>query len=97
MSWDVGQLFRAAGGPPRARSEFVPLRVPFCTINRQPTPAAAHARPGTDPNRCDRGFVGNTIGQANAVSNKPLDLRYCKYAGANLSGKTLSGGCWDRW
>lgn len=35
--------------------------------------------------------MGNTIGQANAVSNKPLDLRFCKYAGDNLSGKTLSG------
>jgi hypothetical protein len=23
-----------------------------------------------DPNRCARGFVGNTIGQANAVSDK---------------------------
>jgi hypothetical protein len=45
----------------------------------------------TDPNRCERGYVGNTIGQANAVSNKPLDIRFCKYAGANLSGKTLSG------
>lgn len=44
-----------------------------------------------DPNRCERGYVGNTIGQANAVSNKPLDLRFCKYAGDNLSGKTLSG------
>ncbi|EFN56912.1 hypothetical protein CHLNCDRAFT_51710 [Chlorella variabilis] len=45
----------------------------------------------SNPNRCDRGFVGNTIGQANAVSNKALDLRFCKFAGANLSGKTLSG------
>ncbi|PSC69801.1 Thylakoid lumenal kDa chloroplastic [Micractinium conductrix] len=44
-----------------------------------------------DPNRCERGFVGNTIGQANAVSNTALDLRFCKYPGANLSGKTLSG------
>lgn len=37
------------------------------------------------------GNVGNTIGQANAVSNKALDLRFCNYQGANLSGKTLSG------
>jgi uncharacterized protein YjbI with pentapeptide repeats len=45
----------------------------------------------TDPNRCDRGYVGNTIGQANAVSDRVLDLRQCKYPGANLSGKVLSG------
>ena len=30
--------------------------------------------------------------QANAVSDKLLDLRKCKLQGANLSGKTLSGG-----
>ncbi len=23
-----------------------------------------------DPNRCERGFIGNTIGQANAVSDR---------------------------
>lgn len=44
-----------------------------------------------DPNRCARGFVGNTIGQANAVSDKPLDLRYCDFRGADLRTKTLSG------
>jgi hypothetical protein len=31
------------------------------------------------PDRCDRGFVGNTIGQANAVSDKILDLRLCSF------------------
>jgi len=45
----------------------------------------------SDPNRCERGFVGNTIGQANAVSDRVLDLRMCTYDGANLSQKTLSG------
>jgi uncharacterized protein YjbI with pentapeptide repeats len=35
--------------------------------------------------------VGNTIGQANAVSDRVLDLRQCVYKGANLSGKVLSG------
>lgn len=44
-----------------------------------------------DPNRCERAYTGNTIGQANAVSDKPLDLRQCKYAGTDLSGKVLSG------
>jgi len=45
----------------------------------------------SDPNRCERAFVGNTIGQANAVSDKILDLRFCDFKGKNLSGKTLSG------
>lgn len=44
-----------------------------------------------DPNRCDRAMVGNTIGQANAVSDTVLDLRMCKLAGKNLQGLTLSG------
>lgn len=35
--------------------------------------------------------MGNTIGQANAVSDKELDLRQCKLAKADLSGKTLAG------
>ncbi|CAD7696129.1 unnamed protein product [Ostreobium quekettii] len=45
----------------------------------------------TDPARCERAFVGNTIGQANAVSDQVLDLRSCSYTGKNLSGKTLAG------
>lgn len=45
----------------------------------------------SDPKRCERGFVGNTIGQANAVSDKILDLRQCVYKGKNLSGKVLAG------
>lgn len=44
-----------------------------------------------DPARCDRGFVGNTIGQANAVSDKLLDLRQCKFIGADLKAKVLAG------
>lgn len=45
----------------------------------------------TDPNHCERAFVGNTIGQANAVSDKVLDLRLCDLSGKSLVGKTLSG------
>lgn len=46
----------------------------------------------TDPNRCEQAFVGNTIGQANGVYDKPLDLRFCDYTNdqSNLKGKTLS-------
>ena len=35
--------------------------------------------------------MGNTIGQANAVSDKLLDLRGCTYDGKDLHGRTLSG------
>lgn len=46
----------------------------------------------TEPNRCERAFVGNTIGQANGVYDKPLDLRLCDFTNekSNLKGKTLS-------
>ena len=44
-----------------------------------------------DPDRCERAYVGNTIGQANAVSDRILDLRKCNYDDKDLSTKTLSG------
>ncbi|GKV25564.1 hypothetical protein SLEP1_g34984 [Rubroshorea leprosula] len=46
----------------------------------------------TEPNRCERAFVGNTIGQANGVYDKPLDIRFCDYTNdkSNLKGKSLS-------
>jgi hypothetical protein len=44
-----------------------------------------------DPDRCDRAYTGNTIGQANAVSDKLMDLRKCNYHGKTLSAKVLSG------
>lgn len=46
----------------------------------------------TDPNRCERAFVGNTIGQANGVYDKPIDLRFCDYSNdrSNLKGKSLA-------
>jgi hypothetical protein len=46
----------------------------------------------TDPARCERAYDGNTIGQANGVSNITLDLRNCDYSNdmTNLKGKTLS-------
>eukprot|EP00873_Tetraselmis_striata_P018345 jgi/Tetstr1/438609/TSEL_027160.t1 len=54
-------------------------------------PAAAEARLppiDSDPKRCERAFVGNTIGQ---VSDRVLDLRKCNFDGADVSQKTLSG------
>ncbi|TYI71081.1 hypothetical protein E1A91_D08G268900v1 [Gossypium mustelinum] len=46
----------------------------------------------TELNRCERAFVGNTIGQANGVYDKPLDLRFCDYTNeeSNLKGKSLT-------
>lgn len=53
-----------------------------------PGPAAAGESSGVrlppldnDPLRCERAYMGNTIGQANAVSDRPLDLRYCDFTG----------------
>jgi len=45
-----------------------------------------------DPNRCERAFVGNTIGQANGVYDKPIDLRFCDFTNekTNLKGKSLA-------
>ncbi|KAL3151501.1 hypothetical protein ABBQ38_012500 [Trebouxia sp. C0009 RCD-2024] len=59
-----------------------------------PHAALANARlppVDSDPNRCERAFVGNTLGMANAVSDKLLDLRGCVYTGKNLADKVLSG------
>ncbi|KAL7214064.1 hypothetical protein ACSBR1_026476 [Camellia fascicularis] len=46
----------------------------------------------TEPDRCERAFVGNTIGQANGVYDKPIDLRFCDYTNdkSNLKGKSLA-------
>ncbi|WJX11166.1 Thylakoid lumenal 17.4 kDa protein, chloroplastic [Trifolium repens] len=59
-----------------------------------PVTAATQRLPplSTEPDRCERAFVGNTIGQANGVYDKPLDLRKCDFTNekSNLKGKTLS-------
>lgn len=46
----------------------------------------------TDPDRCERAFVGNTIGQANGVYDKAIDLRFCSYTDekTKLKGKSLA-------
>ncbi|MED6206690.1 Thylakoid lumenal 17.4 kDa protein, chloroplastic [Stylosanthes scabra] len=67
-----------------------------CTLScaALPVTAANQRLPplSTEPNRCERAFVGNTIGQANGVYDKPLDLRLCDYTNekSNLKGKSLS-------
>jgi hypothetical protein len=45
-----------------------------------------------DPFRCEKAFVGNTIGQANGVANTLLDLRFCDFSNdtKNLKGKSLT-------
>jgi len=82
---------RNARRTPRA-SFFAPLYPLLRCLLLCPTPLThAYAFATADPNRCERGYVGNTIGQANAVSDKLLDLRGCKFDGKSLAGKTLSG------
>lgn len=46
----------------------------------------------TDPERCERAFVGNTIGQANGVYDTPIDLRFCDYTNekSKMKGKSLT-------
>ncbi|TYI49340.1 hypothetical protein E1A91_D12G028300v1 [Gossypium mustelinum] len=66
-----------------------------CTVaTASPVIAANQRLPplSTEPNRCERAFVGNTIGQANGVYDKPLDLRFCDYTNekSNLKGKSLA-------
>ncbi|KAG4175102.1 hypothetical protein ERO13_A11G163501v2 [Gossypium hirsutum] len=67
-----------------------------CTVaTASPVIAANQRLPplSTEPNRCERAFVGNTICQANGVYNKPLDLRFCDYTNekSNLKGKSFDG------
>merc|ERR1711924_62936 len=44
-----------------------------------------------DPQHCERAFMGQHGGQANAVQDRPLDLRECALPSADLKAKTLSG------
>ncbi|KAG6521694.1 hypothetical protein ZIOFF_018819 [Zingiber officinale] len=66
----------------------------FAITTCSPVIAASQRLPplSTEPDRCERAFVGNTIGQANGVYDKPLDLRFCDYENdkSHLKGKTLS-------
>ncbi|KAM7463643.1 hypothetical protein LguiA_031764 [Lonicera macranthoides] len=59
-----------------------------------PVVAASQRLPplSTDPERCQRAFVGNTIGQANGVYDKAIDLRFCDFTNekSNLKGKSLA-------
>ncbi|KAG5050338.1 hypothetical protein AAZX31_04G214400 [Glycine max] len=67
-----------------------------CTVTSAafPVTAATQRLPplSTEPHRCERAFIGNTIGQANGVYDKPLDLRQCDFTDekTNLKGKSLS-------
>lgn len=81
--------------PKRALSGLVAASL-SATLALGGLPGVAHAEMrlppiDQDPLRCERAYVGNTIGQANAVSDRILDLRKCNYDGKDLSTKTLSG------
>ncbi|KAL1143738.1 hypothetical protein V6Z11_A11G180300 [Gossypium hirsutum] len=87
---------------PKSEESSSPLRtvacglLAVCTVaTASPVIAANQRLPplSTEPNRCERAFVGNTICQANGVYNKPLDLRFCDYTNekSNLKGKSFDG------
>ncbi|TYI83534.1 hypothetical protein E1A91_D05G299700v1 [Gossypium mustelinum] len=86
---------------PKSEESSSPLRtvacglLAVCTVaTASPVIAANQRLPplSTEPNRCERAFVGNTICQANGVYNKPLDLRFCNYTNkkSNLKGKSVA-------
>ncbi|XP_010918507.1 thylakoid lumenal 17.4 kDa protein, chloroplastic [Elaeis guineensis] len=70
------------------------LLAAWAVTTASPIPAANQRLPplSTEPDRCERAFVGNTIGQANGVYDKPIDLRFCDYTNdhSNLKGKSLA-------
>ncbi|KAB2598816.1 thylakoid lumenal 17.4 kDa protein [Pyrus ussuriensis x Pyrus communis] len=70
------------------------LAVWAVTTAASPVIAAGQRLPplSTDPKRCEVAFVGNTIGQANGVYDKAIDLRFCDYTNekSNLKGKSLA-------
>ena len=84
----------AAPKAPTLASKAASVAAAAIMLFSSPLPSSAAVRLppiDSDPLRCERAYTGNTIGQANAVSDKTLDLRGCKLAKADLSGKTLSG------
>ncbi|GAB4826177.1 Thylakoid lumenal 17.4 kDa protein, chloroplastic [Ancistrocladus abbreviatus] len=76
------------------RSVVFGILATWAVTAASPVIAASQRLPplSTEPNRCERAFVGNTIGQANGVYDKPIDLRYCDYTNdkSNLKGKSLA-------
>ncbi|KAK2992762.1 hypothetical protein RJ640_023275 [Escallonia rubra] len=87
--------------PKESLTQFKELRNLACGIlaawavtAASPVVAATQRLPplSTEPNRCERAFVGNTIGQANGVYDKVVDLRFCDYTNEknNLKGKSLA-------
>ncbi|KAK8288388.1 hypothetical protein V6Z11_D07G119600 [Gossypium hirsutum] len=74
-------------------SPFKELRAVACGLLARVTLGHLRLLPlSTEHNRCERAFVGNTIGQANGVYDKPLDLRFCDYTNekSKLKGKSVA-------
>ncbi|XP_020094655.1 thylakoid lumenal 17.4 kDa protein, chloroplastic-like [Ananas comosus] len=84
----------AASSSKGMRSFACGLLAAWAITAASPAAAANQRLPplSTEPNRCERAFVGNTIGQANGVYDKPIDLRFCDYTNekSNLKGKSLA-------
>ncbi|PIA57342.1 hypothetical protein AQUCO_00600224v1 [Aquilegia coerulea] len=65
------------------------------TTTATPMTLAANSRLpplSTDPNRCERAFVGNTIGQANGVYDSVIDLRFCDFTNDKSNIKAYAVG-----
>mmetsp|Transcript_18551 Transcript_18551/g.29575 ORF Transcript_18551/g.29575 Transcript_18551/m.29575 type:complete len:236 (-) Transcript_18551:142-849(-) len=79
---------------PRRAAMLGGLSLLGSVVSKHSNAASGRKFPPIDnnPNRCENAIGGNNIGQANAVSDKELDLRLCDLNKRNLAGKTLSGG-----
>jgi hypothetical protein len=75
---------------PRVSGFLAGLAAAAVAFHSGPAQAVVRLPPLNDyPDRCELAFTGNTIGQANAVSDKLLDLRQCKLHGAVRKEQSL--------
>ncbi|XP_052187676.1 thylakoid lumenal 17.4 kDa protein, chloroplastic isoform X2 [Diospyros lotus] len=93
-SGDGDRFWGSSDGLKEVRNVACGILAAWAVTTAYPVIAANQRLPplSTEPNRCERAFVGNTIGQANGVYDKPIDLRFCDYTNeqSNLKGKSLA-------
>ncbi|RVW89027.1 Thylakoid lumenal 17.4 kDa protein, chloroplastic [Vitis vinifera] len=93
-SWDSPELKASSSQLKELKNVAFGILAVCAVTAASPVIAASQRLPplSTEPNRCERAFVGNTIGQANGVYDKPIDLRFCDYTNekSNLKGKSLA-------
>lgn len=97
MSGGIAPARRATLAAIAAAASVAALQPPPDALTTLLAPPAAQAAPSaklppidtSDPNRCRAS--SSAIGQANAVRDKPLDLRLCDLRGGKFSGYDMSG------